>query len=192
MINIPASVSPDLPRVQRGSGPNFGAGVQSLSGAAQIDRNRWVSEACLAISLHDGHRQGLDLAEHLAQHPVVVGPAPVASLRVPRISSKLSAWTFAEAELGRRWAVALTFLYLSFAWMLQLFERRRSERDELAVEVVMLRHGVAVLRRRVARPHRAVASGNVHVGTSAGIHPELAREQNRRGLRSSSTRSRST
>jgi hypothetical protein len=111
---------------------------------------------------------------------------------VPRISSKLSAWTFAEAELGRRWAVALTFLYLSFAWMLQLFERRRSERDELAVEVVMLRHGVAVLRRRVARPHRAVASGNVHVGTSAGIHPELAREQNRRGLRSSSTRSRST
>jgi hypothetical protein len=51
---------------------------------------------------------------------------------------------------------------------------------------------VAVLRRRVARPHRAVASGNVHVGTSAGIHPELAREQNRRGLRSSSTRSRST
>ena len=111
---------------------------------------------------------------------------------VPKLSSKLSAWTFAEAELGRRWAVALSFLYLSFVWILQLFELRRSERDELAVEVVMLRHDVAVLRRQVALPHRAVACENVHAGTSAGIHPELARKQNRRGLRSSSTRSRST
>jgi hypothetical protein len=191
-MNILRAYRPTFRGSSGASGSNFGAGVQSQSGAAQIDRNRWVSEACLAISLHDGHRQGLDVAERLAQHPVVVGPAPVASSWVPRISSKLSAWTFAEAELGRRWAVALTFLYLSFAWMLQLFELRRSERDELAVEVIMLRHGVAVLRRRVARPHRAVASGNVHVGTSAGIHPELARERNRRGLRSSSTRSRST
>ena len=88
--------------------------------------------------------------------------------------------------------MALSFLCPDFVRMLQLFQQRRSERDELAAEVVMLRHEVAVLRRQVARPHRAVASGNVHAGTIAGIHPELAREQNRRGLGPPSTRSRST
>jgi len=35
--------------------------------------------------------------------------------------------------------VALSFLYLVFVRMLQLFRLRRCERDELAVEVVVLR-----------------------------------------------------
>ena len=48
--------------------------------------------------------------------------------------------------------------------MLQLFQLRRRERDELAVEVVVLRHEVSVLRRQVARlalrpADRAVLAG---------------------------------
>jgi putative transposase len=48
--------------------------------------------------------------------------------------------------------MALSFLYVSFVRLLQLLRLRRAERDELAIEIVMLRHEVAVLRRQVARP----------------------------------------
>jgi hypothetical protein len=48
--------------------------------------------------------------------------------------------------------MALSFLYLAFVRILQLVPLGRRGSDELAVEVVMLRHEVAVLRRQVARP----------------------------------------
>ncbi len=48
--------------------------------------------------------------------------------------------------------MALSFLYLAFVRILQLLRLLRRAEDELAIEVVMLRHEVAVLRHRVARP----------------------------------------
>jgi hypothetical protein len=48
--------------------------------------------------------------------------------------------------------MALSFLYVAFPRLLQMLRLRRSERDELAIEIVMLCHEVAVLRRQVARP----------------------------------------
>jgi putative transposase len=48
--------------------------------------------------------------------------------------------------------VALSFLYLAFVRTLQLLFLRRSDKGELAVEVVTLSHEVAVLRRQVNRP----------------------------------------
>ena len=48
--------------------------------------------------------------------------------------------------------MALSFLYLAFVKMLQLIRLRKCDCDDLAVEVVVLRHEVAVLRRQVVRP----------------------------------------
>jgi len=48
--------------------------------------------------------------------------------------------------------MALSFLYLAFVRILQLLRLLGCERNELAIEVVVLRHEVAVLRRQVARP----------------------------------------
>src|ERR1035438_4276266 len=48
--------------------------------------------------------------------------------------------------------MALSFLYLAFIKILQLVRLSRRDGDELAIEVVMLRHEVAVLRRHVVRP----------------------------------------
>jgi transposase InsO family protein len=48
--------------------------------------------------------------------------------------------------------MALSFLYLAFVKVLQLIRLRNSDCDDLAIEVVMLRHEVAVLRRQVTRP----------------------------------------
>ena len=54
---------------------------------------------------------------------------------------------------GRRnLAMAFSFLYLAFTRILQLVRLSRRDGDELAIEVVMLRHEVAVLRRQVVRP----------------------------------------
>ncbi len=48
--------------------------------------------------------------------------------------------------------MALSFLYLAFTRILQLLRLSRRDEDRLAIEVVMLRHEVAVLRRQVIRP----------------------------------------
>jgi len=48
--------------------------------------------------------------------------------------------------------MALSFLYLAFTRILQLVRLSRRDSDELAIEVVILRHEVAVLRRQVVRP----------------------------------------
>ncbi len=48
--------------------------------------------------------------------------------------------------------MALSFLYLAFVRVLQLLRLFRRDHQELAIEVVVLRHEVAVLRRQVGRP----------------------------------------
>ena len=48
--------------------------------------------------------------------------------------------------------MALSFLYLAFVRILQLMRLGQRDSEELAVEIVMLRHEVAVLRRQVVRP----------------------------------------
>ena len=48
--------------------------------------------------------------------------------------------------------MALSFLYIAFIRVLELLRLRGSDTTDLAVEVVILRHEVAVLRRQVARP----------------------------------------
>ena len=48
--------------------------------------------------------------------------------------------------------MALSFLYLAFLRTIQILLLQRSDDSDLAIEVVMLRHEVAVLRRQVARP----------------------------------------
>ena len=48
--------------------------------------------------------------------------------------------------------MALSFLYLAFVRALQLLQFFRRSDEQLAVEVVLLRHEVAILRRQVARP----------------------------------------
>ena len=48
--------------------------------------------------------------------------------------------------------MALSFLYLAFTRILQLVRLSRRDGDQLAIEIVVLRHEVAVLRRQVVRP----------------------------------------
>ena len=48
--------------------------------------------------------------------------------------------------------MALSFLYIAFVRILQLARLSRGEQQDLTIEIVMLRHEVAVLRRQVARP----------------------------------------
>jgi hypothetical protein len=60
--------------------------------------------------------------------------------------------------------MALSFLYLAFTRVLQLLCLSRRDNDDLAIEVVMLRHEVAVLRRQSTRPSlqppdRAILAG---------------------------------
>jgi putative transposase len=91
--------------------------------------------------------------------------------------------------------MALSFLYLAFLRLLQLLRLSRSGQQDLVVEVVVLRHEVAVLRRQVARPalrpsDRAVLaalSGLLSVGrrgrffvrpeTVLGWHRDLVRRK---------------
>ena len=48
--------------------------------------------------------------------------------------------------------MALLFLYIAFIRVLELLRLRGSDTTALAIEVVILRHEVAVHRRQVARP----------------------------------------
>lgn len=48
--------------------------------------------------------------------------------------------------------MALSFLYLAFLRTVQILRLQRSDDSDLAIEVVILRHEVAVLRRQVTRP----------------------------------------
>ena len=48
--------------------------------------------------------------------------------------------------------MALSFLYIAFVRILQLVRLSRNGQEELTIEIVILRHEVAVLRRQVARP----------------------------------------
>ena len=72
--------------------------------------------------------------------------------------------------------MALSFLYVAFVRMLELFRLCRNEREELAIEVVMLRHEVSVLRRQVARPALRPADRAL----LAGLSGFLTRERRRR------------
>ena len=62
------------------------------------------------------------------------------------------------------WAMALPFLYLVFVRVFELVRLMRRSDQQLAIEVVMLRHEVAVLRRQITRPalkppDRAILAG---------------------------------
>ena len=76
-----------------------------------------------------------------------------------------SSWTLTSAgSYSEHPAVTLSFLYRAFCRALQLIRLIYRGDTDLAVEVVMLRHEVAVLRRQVYRPalepaDRAVLSG---------------------------------
>jgi transposase InsO family protein len=62
--------------------------------------------------------------------------------------------------------MALSFLYLAFTRILQLSRLSRSTSGDLAIEVVMLRHEVAVLRRQVVRPTLRPADRALFAGLS--------------------------
>jgi len=62
--------------------------------------------------------------------------------------------------------VALSFLYIAFVRTLQLVRLPRGEQQDLTIEIVMLRHEVAVLRRQVVRPALQPADREVLAGLS--------------------------
>jgi transposase InsO family protein len=62
--------------------------------------------------------------------------------------------------------VAVSFFYIAFVRILQLVRLSRGKQQDLAVEIVMLRHEVAVLRRQVARPALQPADRAVLAGLS--------------------------
>ncbi len=71
--------------------------------------------------------------------------------------------------------MALSFLYLAFLRTIQILFLQRSDDSDLAIEVVMLRHEVAVLRRQVARPalqpsDRALLAGLSRLIPRAKLH----------------------
>jgi hypothetical protein len=73
----------------------------------------------------------------------------------------------------RRLPTALSFLYVAFVRVLRLLQLRRTERDELVVEVVVLRHEISVLRPQVDCPalrpsDRPVLAGPSRLTSKAG------------------------
>jgi hypothetical protein len=72
--------------------------------------------------------------------------------------------------------MALPSLYIAFVRILQLFRLVRHDNEDLAVEVVMLRHEIAVLGRQVARP----ALRSTDRAVLAGLSPLLDRRRRQR------------
>jgi hypothetical protein len=64
----------------------------------------------------------------------------------------------------RRWAIARFFLSLGSGQVLELLRLPRSDNTDLAIEVIVLRHEVAVLRRHVTRPAPIPADRTLLVG----------------------------
>ncbi len=85
---------------------------------------------------------------------------------MPKTSSGPYTRTFVLGHRRRRWSVALSFLYIGFVRLLQLLRLSRRGQQDLAIEVVMLRHEVAVLRRHAARPALRPADRAVLAGLS--------------------------
>ena len=88
--------------------------------------------------------------------------------------------------------MALSFVYIAFVRLLQLLRLSRRPEEELAVEIVMLRHEVAVLRRQVARPalrqsDRAVLAGLSRLLSAARRGRFLVRPETLKGASSGST-----
>lgn len=67
--------------------------------------------------------------------------------------------------------MALSFLYQAFVRVLQILKLFRSDNTELVIEIVMLRHEVAVLRRQVARPALRPADRALLAGLSRLLAP---------------------
>lgn len=70
--------------------------------------------------------------------------------------------------------MALSFLYLGFVRLLQLVRLSRRGQQELAVEVVMLRQEVAVLRRQVVHPDLLSAGSLLPPSVSQIGYPKLS------------------
>ena len=71
--------------------------------------------------------------------------------------------------------MALSFLYLACLRTIQILFLQRSDNSDLAIEVVVLRHEVAVLRRQVDRPalqprDRALLAGLSRLIPRAKLH----------------------
>ena len=62
--------------------------------------------------------------------------------------------------------MALSFVYLAFVRVLELLRLQRCDAADLAIEVIVLRHEVAVLRRQVVRPALRPADRALLVGSS--------------------------
>ncbi len=67
--------------------------------------------------------------------------------------------------------MALSFLYLAFVRLLQLLRLSWGGQEELAIEIVMLRHEGSVLRRQIARPALRPADRAVLAGLSRLLSP---------------------
>jgi hypothetical protein len=103
--------------------------------------------------------------------PLILSAWPI--VWVLRISSGRLTGGFADAASPRECTVALSFLYLAILRTLQFVRLRRGDADDLAIEVIVLRHEVAVLKRQVARPalrpaDRALLAGLSRLMTRAG------------------------
>jgi putative transposase len=96
------------------------------------------------------------------RHPVtqrdsLAGLLPLERYRLERVGAKNLIRCFdlglsPERRRRPKWSVALSFFYLAFLRTMQILYLQRSDDSGLAIEVVMLRHEVAVLRRQVDRP----------------------------------------
>ena len=71
--------------------------------------------------------------------------------------------------------MALSFLYLGFVRVLQLLRLQRCDAADLAIEVIVLRHEVAVLRRQMTRPALRPADRALLAGLSRLLRaPDVA------------------